>query len=130
LGSDHLEVNFYDEKKIEHIINKAIENNSEYIQLYTHYQFEEYQKTKKRIDDNLYHMVEQWGAVVYLISKKGAKYILDNIPIDENIDMKFNNSIIELNSLCYFNDIFLNKGDLDLSNKGQLGSVIYNTITN
>jgi GR25 family glycosyltransferase involved in LPS biosynthesis len=114
---DDVEIINYDKDIINRIIEKANEHDSHFIQLCTDERFLQVQMQKEKVDENLYLMVPQWGAAAYLISKKGAKMIQEIHPLDENIDGVYSNNIYRLRSLCYLNQIFINKG-------GEFGSII------
>lgn len=127
---DDIDLINYDLSKINKIIEKANENNSNYIQLYTHKKFLNKQINSEKIYDNLYKMINQWGTVAYFINKKGIKIFKDNFPIDKNIDFYFNTLIPNLNSLCWINNIFINQGSADGSRqelKYKYGSLIWNS---
>jgi len=101
----------YEIEKVNHIIKKADENESHYIQLYTHPQFENDQQKTEKIDENLFKLIPQWGAVAYLINKTGIKMILDK-PLCGYIDCVITD-MKELNSMCYLNTIFDTGGSKD-----------------
>lgn len=113
---DDAELNEYDENKINYLINKANEINSNFIQLYSFPRFLDTQKKQYELDTNLYKMISQWGTLAYLISKNGAKHILDSCPLNDNIDLVYSFNISNLNSICYINNIFQNKYILDTAN--------------
>ena len=122
---DDVNLNNYDEEKINKILHKANLNGSKYIQLYTNNIFLEDQKKEKKIDENLYQMVEQLGTVAYFINKSAINIFKKSHPIEQNIDLKFNQMIKELKSLCWINDIFINKGNFEEQDNSQFGSLIW-----
>lgn len=122
---DDVEISGYDKKKIERLIEAAIHRDSHFIQLYTNDRFIEEQKKKECIEEGLYDMIPQWGTVAYLISKTGAELIIESFPLEENIDGVYSKHISRLRSLCYLNQIFINKGDVDAEKKGEFGSIIW-----
>ena len=124
---DDLELIDYNKYTINWLIEKANENNSHFIQLCTDQRFIEEQLQKEKVDENLYLMVPQWGASAYLISKTGAKRVIESFPLEENIDGVYSKQISRLRSLCYLNQIFINKGDTEPSQKGEFGSIIWGT---
>jgi hypothetical protein len=128
---DDVQLCGYDKGVINRLIEKANDNDSHYIQLCTYNErFLEEQKSKEQIDENLYSMTPQWWATAYLISKTGAKRIVETYPLDQNIDGVYSKNISRLRSLCYLNQIFINKGDADTTKKGEFGSIIWGTEVN
>lgn len=116
--------------EINNILQKADENDSDYIQLYTHPKFLSEQKSQKSVHLELYKMIPQYHTTAYFINKKGIKKTLEQFPINENIDRFYSTQIKNLNSLCWINEIFKNEGSLDNSvkekqNKKKFGSLIW-----
>lgn len=110
------------------ILSKATENGSNYIQLYSHPRFEDKQVKQKKIYDNLYEMINQWGTVAYFISKDGCKILIDKYPFDDHIDFVYCRYIKELKSLCWLNKIFETQGDISSMEKNdKFKSLIWNS---
>jgi GR25 family glycosyltransferase involved in LPS biosynthesis len=123
---DDVSINNFDLEVINNIIEKANDNNSNYIQLYTNERFIEKQKKQMCIDNNLYKMIPQWHTTAYFINKSGINIVKNSYPIVMNIDLHFNSLIKELNSLCWINAIFYNEGAKHSNDNNSLyGSLIY-----
>lgn len=127
---DDITIKNLDFNMINNILQKADDNNSDYIQLFTHPKFLSKQKSQESIYTNLYKMIPQYHTTAYFINKKGIKKVLEEFPIILHIDKFYNSIIKKLNSLCWINDIFINEGSLDNSikekqNKKKFGSLIY-----
>ncbi len=124
---DDIGLRAFKDKIISDLIEKAIINESMFIQLYTNPQFILPQILNIKLETNLYQMVPQVGSSSYLISKEGAKIVLSKLPLNENIDSFYNKLIKELNALCFINNIFLNYGALTPDDKfSKFGSIIFN----
>ncbi|MBA42703.1 MAG: hypothetical protein CMF62_01665 [Magnetococcales bacterium] len=111
---------------LKEVKNKNI--NTNYIQLWLNESFKNKQLNQKNhIIGNMYHMIFQWGAVCFLISKKGIEYILDNFPLDSYIDIFYSRNINNLKSIYYLNDKVKTDGAYDGDDKtSKLGSIIWN----
>jgi hypothetical protein len=71
-------------------------------------------------------MIPQWYTLAYLINKKGIETILSKLPWNDNVDNIFSNHIKELNSICFVNNIFINGGSLETTDKkSNFGSLIW-----
>ena len=123
---DDTEVIDYDKTKINNILEKANDNNSNYIQLYTNNKFYNLQVRQAKISDNLYKMARQWGTCTYLINKEGIKFLLSRLPFHLDVDMVINSHIKSLNAFCWINNMFVTKGSNTLSDKNsKFGSLIW-----
>ena len=123
---DDVGLNNYSDNIISHLISQAIKYSSNYIQLFSHEIFKDIQKLEHKFSDDLYKMIEQWGSLAFIINKKGAEYILSTLPFDDNIDMIYSNNINKLNSLCFINDVIINKGANNLyDTKSEFGSLLW-----
>lgn len=111
--------------EINNILKIADDNNSDYIQLYTHPKFLSKQNLQKKIYSGLYKMISQYGTLAYFINKRGIKKVLEQFPINKNIDEFYSSKIKDLNSLCWINNIFESEGNLDPHIKKKLGSLIW-----
>ena len=105
---DNIELNYYNDKYISDLIEKAILYESKFIQLYTHPQYIHKQIMSQKLTTNLYKLITLNNLNCYLISKEGAKIILSKLPCNDNIDIFYLQLINELNSLCFINNIFIN----------------------
>lgn len=125
LLEDDTELHNFKEKNISDLIEKAIINESKFVQLFTNPKFLQHQIMGKRYETNLYQMVPQCGTSSYLISKEGAKIVLSKLPSNNNIDDFYSSLINDLNSLCFINNIFINNGALTPDDKfSKFGSII------
>lgn len=123
---DDVHLNNFNSEDINNILTKANLNDSKYIQLYTNDKFLKNQKKSKIIDTNLYTMIYQWHTTAYFINKSGIEIVKSSYPIIKQIDLHFNSLIKELNSLCWINDIFCNKGAKHSNdNNSFFGSLIH-----
>ena len=124
---DDVVIKDYDVEKINHIIKKADENESHYIQLYSHPMFKDNQQKTEKIDENLFKIIPQWGTVAYIINKKAIKMIV-NEPMCGVIDCVITD-MKKLNSLCYLNTIFDTGGSRDMyhhnNSKTEFGSLLW-----
>ncbi len=123
---DDIELDQYNEDNIKEICEIADNNNSEYIQLFTNSYYYHSQINQKKISNNLFKMIPQWHTTAFLIKKSGVNKIINKFPMNNNIDEFYSQNINLLNSLCFINKIFLNKGASgphDLNSK--FGSLIW-----
>lgn len=112
-------------KEVDTILEKATENKSFFIQLYTHPKFYPMQTKKEEIYKNLYKMAFQWGTCAYFIHKSIIKDFIDCFPLRENIDIEYGKKIRDWNSLCWLNNGIETQGSLDNNDKAsRLGSLI------
>ena len=123
---DDTELNNYSDEIIDHIISKCEAIDSHFVQLYTHPRFVKRQcRMYEKLGYGIYRMMPQLGTLAYLISRKGAQTILNDIPISRNIDVYFSQCINKLQSIAYINNIFTNKGNIGKKDNSELGSIIY-----
>lgn len=127
---DDVSIQNLDLTVINNILQKADENDSDYIQLYTHPKFLSEQKSQESVYLELYKMIPQFGTLAYFINKRGIKKVLEEFPIILHIDRFYSTQIKNLNSLCWINEIFKNEGSNDNSinekkNKKRFGSLIW-----
>jgi hypothetical protein len=85
-----------------------------------------------KIKNNIFQMfggfpdINQWYTLAQLISGRGIKYILSQLPIDEAIDIFFNNHKASLNATTVKTNIFKNLGAITREDKqSKLGSLIW-----
>ena len=72
-------------------------------------------------------MIPQWGTVCYLIDRIGMKAVIDNFPVETNMDYLYNKLIPDLNSLCYLSNTFPTCATMDSQDdSAELGSLISN----
>ena len=122
---DDVVIKDYDVEKLKYLIKKATENKSHYIHLYSHKNVIERQMKTKKIDENLYELIPQFGTVAYLINKTGIKKIIEK-PVCGYIDCVIT-QMKELNSLCFINKIFKTGGSTDNWDKNsKFGSLLWN----
>lgn len=109
------------------ILTEANNNNSLFIQLYTHPKYNNLQKQQICFCTDLYKMVFQWGTCAYFIHKKAMKDFIDTYPLSENIDIEFGKKIKKWKSLCWLNNGIKPIGSVDSNDKtSKMGSIIYN----
>lgn len=124
---DDLSLSNFNPKIIDYLITNAEKNNSHYVHLYTNSYFYKKQLEKEQVSPDLYKMIYQWGTVAYLIDKQGAQIVLDRMPYKNPIDHEFSENINKLNSLCFLNNVFLNKGSNGPTDKkSEMGSLLWN----
>lgn len=123
---DDDQLNNFNLEDINNILIKANSFRSKYIQLYTNPMFLERQKRSKKIHNNLYKMIPQCGTTAYFINKAGINILKKSYPISTFIDLHFNSLIRRLNSMCWINSIFDNKGSKNDNDKSsEFGSLIW-----
>jgi GR25 family glycosyltransferase involved in LPS biosynthesis len=124
---DDVTINNYNDNMIKLLIEKAQLYESNFVKLYVNPRFIQDQIMSNRKEANIYEMVSQWHANVYLINKAGANYIISKTPIDDHIDLFYSKNIKELNALVFINNIFQNNGTMNSYDKtSDYGSVILN----
>jgi len=124
---DDVTINNYNDNIIKLLIEKATLYNSNFVKLYVNPKFIQDQIMSNKKEANIYEMVSQWHANVYLINKTGANYIISKTPIDDHIDLFYNKNIKELNALAFINNIFQNQGTINSYDKtSDYGSLILN----
>tara|TARA_B100001287_G_scaffold253183_1_gene235668 strand:- start:9632 stop:10306 length:675 start_codon:yes stop_codon:yes gene_type:complete len=113
-------------KDVNIILKTADDNNSLFIQLYTHPKFHQLQIKQTCLYENLYKMTFQWGTCGYFIHKKAINDFVKSYPLCENIDIEFGKKISRWKSLCWLNNGIVTEGAIDVNdNKSKLGSIIY-----
>lgn len=123
---DDVNVNNFNSKIIEYLIADAVKIECNFIQLYTNPIFLQKQLQQPKINYKLFKMLSQWGTVSYLINKVGAHFLLSTLPWNANVDIVYSSYIKDLNSLCFINNIFINKGSSDSTDKkAEFGSLIW-----
>lgn len=112
---------------VNQLISEADSINSNFIQLYTSPKFFDNQLKEELLTLHLRKMVGQWGAVAYLINKKGVETILKLIPCHNALDIVFSQNIENLNATCFLNNNIINMGSYDcIGTDNELGSIIMN----
>ena len=112
--------------KMSNIIEKANQNNSDYIHLITHNKFMVDQLKQKKVND-LYEMIPQYYCTAFLVNQKGIQTMLNCFPICREIDIEFSRQIKNMNSLCWINNTFKNEGSIDRNNTNntKYGSLLW-----
>ena len=126
---DDIELTNYSENLVNNLISKAEEEDSHYIQLFVNTNHKIHQSRANEVDTalKLYKMIPQWGTVCYLIDRIGMKAVIDNFPVETNMDYLYNKLIPDLNSLCYLSNTFETCGTMDSQDdSAELGSLIWN----
>jgi len=101
--SDDIKLNNYNSIIVELLIGNT---DSNFIQLYCDKKNLNEQIKTKKINFNLFKMIEQ-DCSVYLINKKGIELLLSKLPFYDTIGKMISNNIDELNALCFVNTIFV-----------------------
>ena len=122
---DDVVLNGYAEADMETVAREADRLRAHYVQLYTNPRFVELQRAMPLLSKGLYTMIPQWHTCAYLITREGARRVLNETPLDDNIDHVFGRLVSSLHSVTYLNSVFLNKGTLDSYDRSsQFGSTI------
>ena len=109
---DDAKVDTYDsDERFYKILQRATDYSSNFVQLYTNPGFVIAQAKRKCFGGSLYKMFPQWHTIAYAITRKGIKWLKNNYPMDENIDIYLSNHIKLLHASCWLNTVFLNAGD-------------------
>ena len=101
--SDDIKLNNYNSIIVELLIGNT---DSNFIQLYCDKKNLNEQIKTKKINFNLFKMIEQ-DCSVYLINKKGIELMLSKLPFYDTLGKMISNNIDELNALCFVNTIFV-----------------------
>jgi len=123
---DDIQLNNYNPIIIELLIGNANNLKSNHIQLFTNPKFLKEQLEEENFNYNIYKTTPQWGCLAYLINKKGIEIMLSKLPFYDNNDIMISKNLEELNSLCFINNIFINKGAMDGNDKtSEFGSLLW-----
>ena len=79
------------------ILDQARALKSDYVHLACNDRFKNKQYSEKhKLTSRLYKMIPQWHTTCQLVSRRGAKLLLDQLPMDVPIDLYINNNIEQL----------------------------------
>lgn len=125
LEGTNLKIRIYLQKLIVNINNNS--PNTKYVQLCIYDAFYCNQVKTKRVFDNTYQRINQYGTCAYLIHIDAIKKMNKLRPWNDNIDFIYNSLNKEFNSLASFNTYFKCQGQEDyFGPKNKLGSLIWN----
>jgi hypothetical protein len=122
---DDLVLGGYSESEMTAIAREATQAKAHYVQLYTNPRFWAAQTTSPSLTASLVSMIPQWHTCAYLISREGARIVLRETPLNDNIDHVFNRLIPTLRAATYLNSVFRHGGGVDsYDTTSEFGSTI------
>jgi GR25 family glycosyltransferase involved in LPS biosynthesis len=111
------------------LIDEMSNIDTRYVRLWTDkrekIQKEQFVESNK-IQDNIFHMIPQWGTVGQMISKRGIETILSSTPVDVPLDIHISKLIKQLKAVCVQDVLITNLGSDNTKHKNsKLGSIIW-----